>query len=130
MSGGQEEQAPNPTQRPASPAKRSAATMEGVEPAQDGTQDAPPPYEPQDSRPLSIEEQIAHIQSLLLAPINDGDKGYAVAVKWFSRVMARASGANQKDFEADALEGDIGKIDNSSLVAPGEWSVAPSIGQG
>jgi ubiquitin carboxyl-terminal hydrolase 4/11/15 len=123
--------APNPTQRPASPAKRSAAIMEGIDPApaqQDTTSnpptDGPPSYgaHQQDSDPPAtptIEEQVTHIQSLLNTPVEDGSKGFIVASRWFNRVVARTEGADQKNFDADMLQGEIGKVDNSSVVAPG-----------
>jgi ubiquitin carboxyl-terminal hydrolase 4/11/15 len=128
----------NPTQRPASPAKRSAAIMEGIDPAQaditsNPPADAPPSYHAhqQDAdlpaKP-TIEEQVTHIQALLNTPVEDGSKGFVVASKWFNRVVARTEGANQKDFDAQMLQGDIGKIDNSSVVAPGRCSVATTSG--
>jgi ubiquitin carboxyl-terminal hydrolase 4/11/15 len=110
---------PNPNHRPASPAKRSASAMEGSELAQD---DAPPPYDasPQQNGTPSVEEQIAHIQALLNLPLEDGSTWFVVAAKWFNRVMARAPGADQKNYDADMVQGEVGKIDNSSVVAPGK----------
>jgi len=138
-SNGQEDaDAPNPTQRPASPAKRSAAIMEGIDPAQDSLTsnpptDAPPAYhaEQQPADPPatpSIEEQVTHIQSLLNTPIQDGSKGFVVASRWFNRVVARTEGANQKDFDADLLQGEIGKVDNSSVIAPGRCNAVATLG--
>ncbi|KEQ97012.1 hypothetical protein AUEXF2481DRAFT_63817 [Aureobasidium subglaciale EXF-2481] len=123
---------PNPPQRPASPAKRSAATMEGIESSQhDSAQpnvptDDPPPYDAHQEDALastipSVEEQVAHIQSLLNTPVEDGSTGFIVASKWFNRVVAKTADANQKNFDSDMLEGEVGKIDNSSLVAPGAF---------
>ena len=138
-STGQEDaDAPNPTHRPASPAKRSAAIMEGIDPAQDSVTsnahtDAPPLYHA-DQQPTdppatpSIEEQVTHIQNLLNTPVEDGSKGFIVASRWFNRVVARTEGANQKDFDADMLQGEIGKVDNSSVVAPGRCIVAATSG--
>ena len=126
--------APNPTQRPASPAKRSAATMEGIESAADPvtsneSQQAPPSYDAhqQDASPSitpSFEEQVTRIQAMLNVPVEDGSKVFIVAAKWFHRVMARTADADQKVFDPEMLEGEVGNIDNSSLVAPGKCSVA------
>ncbi|KAH0173927.1 UCH-domain-containing protein, partial [Aureobasidium melanogenum] len=119
--------APLPTQRPASPAKRSAATMEGIDNnTLNAPSDAPPSYDAyqQDASSSvtpSIDEQVAHIQSLLNTPLEDGSKGYIVASKWFNRVVARTEGANKKDFDAEMLQGEIGKIDNSSVVPLGAF---------
>lgn len=138
-STGQEDaDAPNPTQRPASPAKRSAAIMEGIDPAQEHVTsnahtDAPPAYHA-DQRPAgspptpSIEEQVTHIQSLLNTPIEDGSKGFIVASRWFNRVVARTESANQKDFDAELLQGEIGKVDNSSVVPSGRCNAAATSG--
>ncbi|THW50481.1 cysteine proteinase, partial [Aureobasidium pullulans] len=123
--------APNPTQRPASPAKRSAATMEGIESAADPvtsneSQQAPPSYDAhqQDASPSitpSFEEQVTRIQAMLNVPVEDGSKVFIVAAKWFHRVMARTADADQKVFDPEMLEGEVGNIDNSSLVAPGAF---------
>lgn len=130
--------APNPTQRPASPAKRSAAIMEGIDPAQDAitsnaVADAPPSYHAHQHTAdppaiPSIEEQVTHIQSVLNTPIEDGSKGFVVASRWFNRVVARTEGANQKDFDAEMLQGEIGKVDNCSVVAPGRYNTAATSG--
>jgi ubiquitin carboxyl-terminal hydrolase 4/11/15 len=126
--------APNPTQRPASPAKRSAAIMEGIDSApaqQDITSnsptDGPPSYDThqQDAglpATPTIEDQVTHIQSLLNTPVEDGSKGFIVASRWFNRVVARTEGADQKNFDADMSQGEIGKVDNSSVVAPGRYT--------
>lgn len=113
--------------------------MEGIE-SQENTMsnalsDAPPSYDThqQDASPsvaLGIDEQVAHIQSLLNTPLEDGAKGFIVASKWFNRVMARTEGANKKDFDAQMLQGEIGKIDNSSIVAPGKCITAMISGCG
>ncbi|KAI4722100.1 cysteine proteinase [Aureobasidium sp. EXF-10727] len=122
--------APNSTQRPASPAKRSAAIMEGIDSAQQDVTlntppDAPPSYHAtqHDTSPAptpTIDEQVTHIHSLLNTSLQDGSKGFVVASKWFNRVVARTEGANQKDFDAEMLQGEIGKIDNSSVVYAGK----------
>lgn len=113
--------------------------MEGIEPqdntTSDAPSDAPPSYEAhqQDASPsvaLGIDEQVAHIQSLLNTPLEDGAKGFIVASKWFNRVVARTEGANKKDFDAEMLQGEIGKIDNSSIVVPGKCIAATASGYG
>ena len=114
--------------------------MEGIESAQDNTtmsapSDAPPSYDAhqQDASPTAtpgIDEQVAHIQSLLNTPLEDGSKGFIVASKWFNRVVARTESANKKDYDAGMLQGEIGKIDNSSIVALGKCIAATTSGYG
>jgi ubiquitin carboxyl-terminal hydrolase 4/11/15 len=110
--------------------------MEGIDNnTSNATSDAPPSYDAhqQDASPSvtpSIDEQVAHIQSLLNTPLEDGSKGYIVASKWFNRVVARTEGANKKDFDAEMLQEEIGKIDNSSVVPLGKWIAVTMSGHG
>ncbi|GAB7348787.1 hypothetical protein MBLNU459_g7510t1 [Dothideomycetes sp. NU459] len=142
-------------QRSASPAKRSAALMEGSEhaaesdeaPSTPGTvetqsdiamadaaapdlpsADAPPPYSAVGETPAApavvpaIDEQIAKITALVLEQPRDGQTGFVVATSWLQRVLARASEhAGSKDFDKDATEGEVGRVDNSSIIAPGAF---------
>lgn len=125
-------------QRSASPAKRSAALMEGTEhtsstqdtavqpdavmtDAATPSQDAPPPYSA--SNMPTIDVQITQIMSLLQKQLIDGQKGFVVATAWLQRVLARSSEhAGSKDYDKEASEGEVGRIDNSSIVAPGAFA--------
>jgi ubiquitin carboxyl-terminal hydrolase 4/11/15 len=65
----------------------------------------------------SIDEQVNIIQREMIVQLEDGMTGYVVATSWINRVLARSS---EKDdhgpFEKDILEGDVGPIDNSSIL--------------
>jgi ubiquitin carboxyl-terminal hydrolase 4/11/15 len=67
----------------------------------------------------SIDEQVDIIMTeVATSQPEDGAVGYIVSSAWISRVLARSS---QKDhhgpFEKDVLEGDVGPLDNSSILA-------------
>ncbi|KAF2426597.1 UCH-domain-containing protein [Tothia fuscella] len=47
----------------------------------------------------------------------DGEVGYAVACSWLQRVLARCEeGQSMGPFDKDALEGEIGPVDNTALL--------------
>ncbi|KAI9679602.1 MAG: CSN-associated deubiquitinating enzyme Ubp12 [Trizodia sp. TS-e1964] len=73
---------------------------------------------------LSIDEQIERVQSITEAsPARDGDRGYVISQKWLSRVMARSSLSKKDDkLDKDAIEGDIGPVDNTLLIDPNTTS--------
>ncbi|KAF1987953.1 UCH-domain-containing protein [Aulographum hederae CBS 113979] len=64
----------------------------------------------------SLDEQYAQVFKLCIPNPEEGDWGYAISWKWLQRVTARTSERNNHEFDKSALEGDIGPIDNSSLV--------------
>ncbi|KAF1995476.1 UCH-domain-containing protein [Amniculicola lignicola CBS 123094] len=66
----------------------------------------------------SLDEQVATVMLIMNRPLSEGDEGYVLSEKWLERVWARTS-ENEKrpeQFNKDALEGEIGEIDNSDLV--------------
>ncbi|KAI9840768.1 MAG: CSN-associated deubiquitinating enzyme Ubp12, partial [Thelocarpon superellum] len=71
----------------------------------------------------SVDEQIAQVTALSLKAPQDGQKGYLVATKWLERVKSRASGSRTGGkIDKDAIDGGIGPVDNTELVAPGnQW---------
>jgi ubiquitin carboxyl-terminal hydrolase 4/11/15 len=70
----------------------------------------------------SIDQQVATIMQHLAVEMRDGDIGYAISVSWLNRVLARSSEReNHGPYEKDALEGDVGPIDNSSILLRGQF---------
>ncbi|KAF2100362.1 UCH-domain-containing protein [Rhizodiscina lignyota] len=63
----------------------------------------------------SYDEQYGEVLPMLQEPPQDGDVGYLVANKWLQRVLARTS-SPPADVDKDALEGEVGPIDNSSIM--------------
>lgn len=138
--------------RSVSPAKRSADTMDGAEGtkqeeangnttvpnAQDTVMprasasnksqidDAPPPYSAHDAdrlAPPSYDEQYERVFQLMQAPVEEGEKGFVVSMRWLGRVIARATeGRNGGDHGKEALEGDVGPVDNSDIVPQGAFA--------
>ncbi|PNS19567.1 hypothetical protein CAC42_7411 [Sphaceloma murrayae] len=123
--------------RSASPAKRSAAAMEGHEEdtvgVQDGikspidtamgdagdtleqTQDAGGSA-PDDTTAV-IDERVSKIAGLMQTELAAEEPGYLVSYKWLGRVTSRSTEMQtQLDFAADAREGPIGPVDNKDIV--------------
>lgn len=68
----------------------------------------------------SIDQQVATIMQHASVDMKDGDIGYAISVSWLNRVLARSSDRESHGpYEKDALEGDVGPIDNSSILLRG-----------
>ncbi|KAI9795315.1 MAG: CSN-associated deubiquitinating enzyme Ubp12 [Piccolia ochrophora] len=68
----------------------------------------------------SIDEQIARVTALSLKPLRDRQRGYVVSCKWLLRVKARSSeGIQESKGHKEALEGDVGPVDNSDLTTEG-----------
>jgi ubiquitin carboxyl-terminal hydrolase 4/11/15 len=65
----------------------------------------------------SVDEQVDTIMREMSVQLEDNMVGYVVSSAWISRVLARSS---QKDdhgpYAKDVLEGDVGPIDNSSVL--------------
>jgi ubiquitin carboxyl-terminal hydrolase 4/11 len=74
----------------------------------------------------SIDEQIGMVTGLVQRPLQDGQEGFVISMKWLQRVLARSS-SKLKDDKADkeATEGEIGPVDNSDLVAEGWTTSSP-----
>lgn len=69
----------------------------------------------------SIDEQVATIMQQASTELRDGDIGYAISVAWLNRVLARCSDREAHGpYDKNALEGDIGPIDNSSILLSGQ----------
>lgn len=64
----------------------------------------------------SIDEQIKLVTDLARQDMKEGQKGYVVANKWLSRVLARGSEAEKvSTFAKEAREGPIGPVDNTGI---------------
>ena len=64
----------------------------------------------------SLEDQIDQVSSLADYEIREGQKGYIVANKWLSRVLARGPNAQLSNKHGkEAREGDIGPVDNTGI---------------
>lgn len=137
---------PNSSRRSASPAKRTAADMEDIiadsgpvvaqripeRPHADvDMQDhaiSSPSYT-SESREEShqvnvcLNDQIRQVkQAVESSPIRDGDSGYLVAAAWMDKILARASDtAEEQKYSEDLLAGELGPVDNNSIVAIGAF---------
>jgi len=71
----------------------------------------------------SLDEQVNKVLALSRKPLQDRQVGYVVSHKWLERVWARTPqyADKQREFSKNALEGDIGPVDNSDLVDAGVW---------
>ena len=88
--------------------------------------DDPPPYSANDGdqwkvtggAPLpSLDEQVAEVKQLLQKPVDHGDRGSVVSMKWLSRVMSRTTeNQHSTNFSKASREGEIGPVDNSDIV--------------
>lgn len=72
----------------------------------------------------SYDEQYQRVLQMMMEPPQDGDVGFLVASKWLMRVMARTS-SPPDGLDKEALEGEIGPVDNSSILQPGELALHP-----
>jgi ubiquitin carboxyl-terminal hydrolase 4/11 len=71
----------------------------------------------------SIDEQVSKVTALVQKPLEDGQKGYAVSIKWLNRVRARSSMRNEiGKIDKSATEGEIGPVDNTDLAVVIEGS--------
>ncbi|TKX25444.1 ubiquitin carboxyl-terminal hydrolase-like protein 3 [Elsinoe australis] len=124
--------------RSASPAKRSAAAMEGHEEVSAGPQDSvksPTDTNMVDAEATSqeaqqsagsigqdddltvIDERVQKIFGLTQTEITVEEAGYLVAYKWLARVLSRSTEMrSSQEWDVDATEGPIGAIDNASVV--------------
>lgn len=73
-----------------------------------------------------IDEQVRQVMELSVGvTLSEGQKGYLIAIKWLSRVLARASNALGSDsHRKEAKEGPIGPVDNRSIVLTGDETYA------
>ncbi|TKA67109.1 hypothetical protein B0A49_11932 [Cryomyces minteri] len=77
----------------------------------------------------TLDEQVNRVKELMhqafQSRAKEGIKGYVVSMKWLNRVIARTSDAQQEGgHDKAALEGDIGPVDNSTIVPEG-WKLDP-----
>ena len=64
-----------------------------------------------------IDEQVDQIMAELRAMPEDGQVGYVMASAWLNRVLARSKDKDTHGpYDKEVLEGDIGPIDNSSIL--------------
>ena len=75
----------------------------------------------------AIDDQINQVQQLVQqGSMREGQKGYVVATKWLSRVLARGTdGADSDKYGKEAREGPIGPVDNTgiNMVTDGNTSL-------
>jgi ubiquitin carboxyl-terminal hydrolase 4/11/15 len=69
----------------------------------------------------TIDQQVKTImEQATSSELRDGDIGYVISVPWLNRVLSRSSEADAHGpFEKNAMEGEIGPIDNSSILLRG-----------
>ena len=70
----------------------------------------------------SLDEQVAKITQLCSGTSKAGEKGYLVATEWLQRVQSRTTEGLHGDFGKHLREGEIGPVDNSSIVSNGKSS--------
>ena len=64
----------------------------------------------------SIDDQIKSVMDINNQPMEEGQTGFIVANKWLQKVLARGSNATGTEkYGKEALEGDIGPVDNSRI---------------
>lgn len=64
----------------------------------------------------SLDEQIKLVTDITRRDLQEGQKGYVVANKWLSRVLARGAEAEKTSkFGKEAREGPIGAVDNEGI---------------
>lgn len=90
-----------------------------------GTQDTAPITQEQIT--ATLDEQVGQVMQLLQQSLGKGERGYMVSSKWLARVYARTSDktrgmAPQMDFGKEALQGEIGPVDNSAIMEATERS--------
>ncbi|KAF2218914.1 hypothetical protein BDZ85DRAFT_253228 [Elsinoe ampelina] len=99
--------------RSASPAKRSAAAMEGeeseVEMVNTQGEDA-----------AIVDERISRVREISNTSIEEGEEGYVLAADWLKRVQARSSEGKGKGGQQETA-GPIGPVDNSAIVPEGAF---------
>jgi len=98
------------------PASEDSSTSDGVLPSTAPTSIV----ETSEPRP-SIDEQVAKVQALIAETPQDGSKGFVVSGKWLRRVLAHSS-EPPSGIEKEALEGEIGPINNADIAMVAEDS--------
>ena len=75
----------------------------------------------------TIDDQINQVQQLVQqSSLREGQKGYVVATKWLSRVLARGSdGAGSEKYGKEAREGTIGPVDNTGINLVTDRNTSP-----
>lgn len=74
----------------------------------------------QGSAAPSLDDQVRQIKEIADKPGKAGDKGYVIAQAWLDRVFSRTSDGLHGGFAKELREGEIGPVDNSSVVANGK----------
>ena len=75
----------------------------------------------------TIDDQISQVQQLAQqSSMREGQKGYIVATKWLSRVLARGTdGAGSEKYGKEAREGVIGPVDNTGINLVTDRNLSP-----
>ncbi|KAF2481615.1 hypothetical protein BDY17DRAFT_253006, partial [Neohortaea acidophila] len=132
--------------RSASPAKRSAADMEGEQmprghdamDTQESVRESVEDTTVMDTSTTNggtnmtesnnaglptIDEQVETVMKLVQnQQLDEGTVGYAVSMKWLGRVMSRSTARTQDStFSKEAQQGDIGPVDCADIVPDGAW---------
>ena len=69
----------------------------------------------------SLDDQVKSVMELHAKEYEDTQKLFIISNKWLARVFARTSeGLSSGSHGKDALEGPIGKVDNSNIIATGK----------
>jgi ubiquitin carboxyl-terminal hydrolase 4/11/15 len=65
----------------------------------------------------TIDEQVQEVIQLVQKPLEHGDRGSVVSMRWLHKVMSRTTdNQNNAKFSKASREGDIGPVDNSDIV--------------
>lgn len=76
----------------------------------------------------SVDEQVHQFLQLQQKPLEENQKGYVLSSKWLFRLLARSSDksliADKNISKKEALEGELGPIDNEDLLPP---SIDPAL---
>ena len=77
----------------------------------------PPASRMEDGLP-SLDNQVRSVMGLHAKEYEDNQRLYIISNKWLVRVLARTSeGRASGSYEKDALDGEIGPVDNGSIIA-------------
>lgn len=65
----------------------------------------------------SVDDQVREVMELLQKPIDHGDRGSVVSMRWLNKVMSRTTeNQHSTSFSKASREGEIGPVDNSDIV--------------
>jgi len=132
----------NLSRRSASPAKRSAAAMEGLEEEAivSRVRDAKSPIDTtmteltniahadgvdatDDLDLVELDARVDEVMKLMTTTIEAEEKGYLVSYRWLDRVFAKSQKTQSlRQYQKSDVEAKIGPIDNSDIVVAGAFT--------